>query len=400
MQSVIDWQPEKPFEIVPQAWLSPDKETYFFCDLHADAGAFLRSLKLSGLITESSELDQVQLTDKAFQGRILIGGDCFDKGPSNLQLFELLNHLREAGLDLILLAGNHDIRVYAGLLALDFMHDLRQAHFFVRMGRKCATFLAEVYQRYCVNEEAPKLADSLIEEALFPNEDWYRLFPQYAQYFMKRKQIEKEIKQIRSKRIDFMQACHEKGLNLNQVYHAALKAKQLFVDSDGEFAWFFQNLQLLHHSGSYLFCHAGVDDSIALCMQENGSDSLNEQFRNQMRSGQIFEMYYSPYGNIFRTKYRDKDWPFSSMGAETLRQQGIFALVNGHRSHENGQQLFVREGLLNFECDTQLNSNCRKKSKMKPHGEAVTIFSPSGTVFAYCCDMPTAKSFHPERLSA
>ncbi|WP_319380905.1 hypothetical protein [Thiomicrorhabdus sp.] len=400
MQTMIDWQPEKPYNYFPQSWLSPDKETYFFCDLHADAEAFLRSLKLSKLVSEDSSLTQIELTEKAFQGRILIGGDCFDKGPSNLQLFELLNQLRQSGLDLILLAGNHDIRVYAGLLSLDFMHDLRQAHFFVRMGRKCASFLAEIHHRYCRDEAAPKLADSLIEEALFPNEDWYRLFPQYAQYFMQRKQIEKEIKQIRRKRIDFMDACREMGLNLKQVYQAALKAKELFVDADGEFAWFFQNLELLHHSGSYLFCHAGVDDSIAVRLQESGAESLNCQFRDQMRSGQIFEMYYSPYGNIFRTKYREKDWPFSPSGAEALRQQGIYALVNGHRSHENGQQLFVREGLLNFECDTQLNANCRKKSKMKPQGEAVTIFSPSGTVFAYCSDMPAAKSFHPARLSA
>lgn len=139
------WRPENPVQFASNAWLMPGKETYFFCDLHADAEAFLRSLKRSQIVTKESSLEKIQLTDKGLQGQIMIGGDCFDKGPSNLQLFYLLHQLKQQQVDLVLLAGNHDIRVYAGLLALNFMDDLRQSHFFVRMGRKVASFLAEVY---------------------------------------------------------------------------------------------------------------------------------------------------------------------------------------------------------------------------------------------------------------
>ncbi|MDG6777254.1 metallophosphoesterase [Thiomicrorhabdus sp. zzn3] len=395
MAPITPWQPQDTIKIPLEAWLMPQKNTYFFCDLHADADAFLRSLKLSELVTFQSTPGNLVLTEKAKQAQILIGGDCFDKGPSNLALFKLLNQLRQAGADLVLLAGNHDIRVYAGLLALDFMDDLRQSHFFVRMGRKTAAFLAEIYQHYCQDQTGPDLPESLIHNALFPQQEWFEYFPQYAQHFMNTQQIHKELKQIRKKQPDFLQACSDYGLNLTQVYQAAQKAKSLFIDPQGEFAWFFRELNLLHRSGSYLFSHAGLDDRVALQLQNRTDKELNDRFKQQMREGQIFQMYYSEMGNVFRTKYRPKDWPLTETGSQALRKIGILALVNGHRSHLNGQQLFVRQGLLNFECDTQLNANCRRKSNMKTPGEAVTIFSTNGTVSALCSELPYARQFHP-----
>lgn len=38
----------------PYGWQTPEKEIFFFCDLHADADALLNSLKLSGLIEQHS----------------------------------------------------------------------------------------------------------------------------------------------------------------------------------------------------------------------------------------------------------------------------------------------------------------------------------------------------------
>ncbi|MBD3611826.1 MAG: metallophosphoesterase, partial [Hydrogenovibrio crunogenus] len=119
--SAIAWQPELTTPLPIDHWLAPNQDTYFFCDLHADADAFLRSLKLSYLVTLDSTIDSIQLTTKGMHGQIIIGGDCFDKGPSNLALFKLIRLLKQAHCDLILLAGNHDIRIYAGLLAIDFM---------------------------------------------------------------------------------------------------------------------------------------------------------------------------------------------------------------------------------------------------------------------------------------
>lgn len=396
--SAITWQPEFTTPLTVDHWLAPDKDTYFFCDLHADAEAFLRSLKLSYLVTLDSTVNTIQLTTKGMHGQIIIGGDCFDKGPSNLALFKLIQLLRQAGCDLILLAGNHDIRIYAGLLAIDFMDDVRQAHFFVRMGRKTASLFAEIHHEYCQHLPPCTLSDDEIKAALLPPQSWFTSFPESAKEVLSFKKCQKEIRQIQKKQQDFIQACHEKGLTLQQIYLAAQKAKQLFIHPDGEFAWFFQNLDLIHVAGSYCFSHAGLDDRFAEKIKQHSIDDLNQQFRINMHSGKIFEMYYSEFGNVFRTKYRENDWPLTEKGAGILKQNNIYAMVNGHRSHKQGQQLFIRQGLLNFECDTQLNANCRKKSNIQTPGEAVTIFYSDGMVSALSSDFPATKQFHPKQL--
>lgn len=382
-----------------QLGTSLNKTVTFFCDLHADAEAFLSSLKLGQLITPESTLQKVTLSSKGRQGQIIIGGDCFDKGPSNLALLDLLGELKKQQANLVLLAGNHDVRVYAGLLALDVMDDLRQSHFFVRMGRKAAPFLAEIYHNYCQDDTVVKLADSLILDKLFPEEQWFEHFPNYAQSLLSPRAIQKEVRQIKTKKHDFLAACGALGLNLKQIYQAALKAQELFIRPNGRYAWYFQSLQLMHQSGNYLFSHAGIDDEIAHQMTQMSVATLNQQFQQSLREGLIFEMYYSAFGNVFRTKYRDKDYPLTEQGSAYLKQQQIYALVNGHRSHQNGQQLFVRAGLLNFECDTQLNRNCRTRAKMKTLGEAVTVFAQDGTVHALGNDLPQPKTFHPSFLA-
>lgn len=391
-------EPQPTLELRTDNWMAPSKDTYFFCDLHADADAFLRSLKLSHLVTRDSTVERIALTTKGQCGQIIIGGDCFDKGPSNLALLRLIGQLQQAECDLILLAGNHDIRIYAGLLATDFMDDLRQSHFFVRMGRKTASLFAEIHHQYGHLAENPGLAESEILKRLFPKKDWFAFFPDYAHQTMTAAKIDKEMQQIRKKQQDFLQACAELGMDLQQVYQAVTLAKQLFLNPEGEFAWFFQSLDLVHLAGSYCFCHAGLDDRFAEKLVKEGAASLNQAFRTQMREGRIFEIYYSEFGNVFRTKYRENDWPLTDSGSERLRAHHIYALVNGHRSHQQGQQLFLRQGLLNFECDTKLNANCRRKSNLQTPGEAVTIFYASGLVSALSSDFPVTKQFHPRQL--
>lgn len=396
------WLPESNQEFSLEHLLTPKKKSYFFCDLHADAGAFLRSLKLSGLVTKNSSTGRLTLTENAKQSQIIIGGDCFDKGPSNLELFQLLGQLRQTNVDLVLLAGNHDIRVLAGLIALDHMNDMRQAHFVVRMGRKTVTFFKEIYDRYQLADQPSELNNSQAIERLSPPKNWFADFADYAKTQLNPQQLNKEFKQIRKKQQDIFEACLEQAMQPKHLYQAIQKAQQLFIEPAGEFAWFFQELKLLHRSGNYLFCHAGLDDEIAHFFSElrDPCDELNELFQNTLLAGKIFEIYYSSFGNVVRTKYRDKDFAFTQTGAQHLKNQGIYAIVNGHRSHTDGQKLYLREGLLNFECDTELNQNCRSKSGLTPFGESVTIFSTDGSVNALCNDLPAPKQFRPIVQSA
>ncbi|KUJ71745.1 metallophosphoesterase [Thiomicrospira sp. WB1] len=398
----LEASPGPHWGISGDQWMSPEQDTYFFCDLHADADAFLRSLKLSGLITRDSALNHLRLTAAGQRSQIIIGGDCFDKGPSNLALLSLIGELYRQHADVILLAGNHDMRIYAGLRALDVMNDWRQAHFFIRMGRKTVPLFAEIhaYGRKHLTDTMPPMTEADIRRALLPPPEWFEFFPAWAQGFMPKSKIDKEIKRIKQKQTDFFQACAEAGLGLRELYQATLWAKDCLLNPEGAFGWFFQSLDLLHISGSYCFSHAGLDDQMAMRLQVQSPDQINQHFRQQLQEGRIFQLYYSALGNTFRTKYRAGDYPLTPRGVRLLKERRIYAMVNGHRSHPNGQQLFVREGLLNFECDTQLNANCRRKKQRQTPGEAVTIFHSDGRVQGLSADYPAVKQFHPNHLSS
>ena len=398
------WHPPLNEPFTSPRWHFPQNDTVFFCDLHADADAFLRSLKASYLILQSSTLQHLVLTTQGLSAHIIIGGDCFDKGPSNLKLLSLIGQLRQQGARLTLLAGNHDIRIYAGLLALDHPNDPKQSHFFTRMGRKTSALFAEIFQTYFVDagltdDDFCALTDSEIKQTLFPAADWAEGFSQQANPHLSAPEIAKEIRQIAFKQADFVNACQEKGLNLQQVYWAVCKARELFISKQGEFSWFFQELTLLHQEGSYLFCHAGLDDRITHWIKTRSIEQVNTQFKTRLQQGDLFNIYYNEFGNVFRTKYRTTDKPLTHQGAATLKAMGIYAIVNGHRSHENGQQLYVRNGLLNFECDTQLNANCRQKSQMANPGFSATVFYSNGVVSAICSELPYIKFFDPRHLT-
>jgi hypothetical protein len=68
-------------------WIWPKSPIFFFSDLHADTDAFIASLVASGGIKKTGAYDQqFKLTAAGRKAHFVIGGDCFDKGPSNLRL--------------------------------------------------------------------------------------------------------------------------------------------------------------------------------------------------------------------------------------------------------------------------------------------------------------------------
>ncbi|MCU7940075.1 MAG: metallophosphoesterase [gamma proteobacterium symbiont of Bathyaustriella thionipta] len=101
------------------SWVWPKKTVYFFSDMHADADAFIASLVASGGIKKTGPKDkQFKLTAEGKKARFILGGDCFDKGPSTLRLLRVIKLLIDKGGDVIILAGNHDIRTLVGILSL------------------------------------------------------------------------------------------------------------------------------------------------------------------------------------------------------------------------------------------------------------------------------------------
>jgi len=387
-------------ELERRPWRWPKRPIYFISDLHADSDAFLASLVATGGVEKSGPAHgQFRLTKAGRKARFLIGGDCFDKGPSTLELLRNLRLLSRRGADLRILAGNHDVRMMLGIRSVGLERETRTEHFFVRMGPKVIPFLAEIKEQYLQGEKALRDIPDTREcrRRLFPSKRWFREFPTLAGWVMPDSGIEREMTRLRKKMDRFEDDCTAAGLSLREVYAAARKWQRLFFHPKGEFSWFFRDMRLAYRHGTFLFIHAGLDDRIARLIDDKGLKHLNRLFRDQLH-GDLFDFYYGPVANTIRTKYRETDMPLTRAGVRRLRDKGIHAVVHGHRNLLHGQRIVLRKGLPHFECDTSLDRVTRRKEGLSGHGAAVTIFRPEGRVLGISSDYPYVKMFDPRSL--
>ena len=381
-----------------EAWQWPKRTLYFMSDLHADADAFFASLVASGGVKKTGSKDgDFKLTREGRKASFMIGGDCFDKGPSTLRLLHVIRLLIERGADVQLLAGNHDIRMLLGIRSVGLEPDPRTDHFFIRMGRKMVPFLIEIRDSYLQGKNALKgVPDSReCRRLLYPPKSWFREFPKLAAWAMPESTIEREIEKLRAKVTGFEADCEKSGLSLRMAYAAVRKWQKLFLHPKGEYAWFYRRMKLGSREGSFIFVHAGIDDRMAKLISDKGMKHINRKFRKQLYRDP-FDFYYGPMANIIRTKYRPTDMPLTRNGVKLLRKKSaIHAIVHGHRNLLHGQRVMLRSGIVNFECDTTLDQNSRKKEGLKGPGAAVTIFRPEGLVMGVSTDYPYVKVFEP-----
>ncbi len=378
-------------------WHWPSKTLFFISDPHADADAFEASLIATGGVIRDRS-GHLKLTKQGKKSTFIVGGDCLDKGPSNLALLRKLKEIIDLGADLKLLAGNHDLRLLIGLLSIAGERDTGNEHMFVRMGNKVVPLLKEVFDIYLADTDWQKGVPSEAEckAQLFPSDEWFSEFPKLAQGLVPEEGIERELKKMTTKSHSFEKNCLKAGLSLPQVYATAQKCQTLFLSKKGEFSWFFNEMQLAYKKGSFLFVHAGVDDTISELIAKKGVSHLNKCFKKQLHSN-LFDFYYSSIANTFRTKYRKSDKPLTQKGVNTIRKSGIHAVVRGHVNYQQGQQLNVKQGLLHVECDITLDRNSRIKEGLEGIGYGVTIIQPKGRIIGLSSDFDTAKVFHPKR---
>jgi len=381
-------------------WKWPKHPLFFISDIHGDADAFIASLVASGVIKKTGPRDKdIKVTDDFRKAKILIGGDCFYKGPSTLRLLRVIKILLRKHADVLILAGNHDIRMMLGIRSIDLDADPRTDHFFIRMGRKMVPFLKEISEQYCQGKNALRDVPSAREcrRILYPPKSWFKNFPLHAVWNMPDATIEKEVEKLHEKIHQFDEDCEKADMSIRMVYAAAKKWDELFLQPKGEFAWFYQHMNLCYRKGSLIFLHAGIDDRIAGMLNYSDWNHLNEKFRELMFSNP-FDFYYGPFANIMRTKYRDVDMPLTRNGVKKIHNQGIRVVVHGHRNMLHGQRLMLRKGLLNVECDTTLDRNSRKKEGHKGVGAAVTVIHPNGYILGISNDYPFIKLFDPKNI--
>lgn len=378
-------------------WKWPKRPVFFFGDPHADAQAFIGSLiATGGVIKSGPAVDDIALNRVGRRALFVIGGDCLDKGPSNLRLLRAIRRLIDTGARVKLIAGNHDVRLLMGLRALSEDADARTEHFFVRMGPKVVPLLLEVGKEYLAGRHALRDIPSAREcrRRLFPSAAWFDDFAVLAAQSLPDVAVRRELARMQNKTETLEHAWKDAGLSVRQVYAIACKCRDLFLRPDGEFAWFFRDMQLLHRDGSFLFVHAGIDDSLVRLIDKKGIGHLNRTFREQLKND-LFGFYYGPLGNAMRTKYRDFDRPLSKDGVKHAYRLGLYAVVHGHRNRSYGQRIMLRRGMIHFECDTTMDRNSRKKKGMRGFGSGVTIVQPAGCVLGISNDYPSAKSFVP-----
>jgi hypothetical protein len=372
-------------------WVWPRHTVCFVCDVHADADAFVRSLVASGGVAVTGESRDFRLTEEGREFEFVIGGDCLDKGPANLPLLDSLSRLMETGARVELLAGNHDVRALLGLVYMGRVEP-QLAHLFVRMGKKSLRLFREVWDGYLAGKIAKRtlLSDRQVRARFFPSESWFDEFPKVAAGRIPPKKLQKEINRIREKIEDFLTESEQYGMSLGMVHAAAEKCRELFVGRRGRYRWFFDRMNLAKREGSFLFVHAGVCDQTASILRTEGVEGLNRRFRAMME-GDLFDLYHGPLGNVFRTKYRDIDFPLTEAGVSDLHRSGIYAIVHGHQPVQRGQRMVLRAGLLNFECDASIDGSTRAIFGLRGEGAAVTMFRPVGKVVGLSTDYRYAK---------
>ncbi|WCN12756.1 metallophosphoesterase [Marinomonas mediterranea] len=381
----------------------PKKPVVFISDPHADATAFEASLIGAGLAERRSKKDglcKYRLTKVGKKTEIIIGGDCLDKGPSNLDLLRSVKHLYRLKANVTLLAGNHDLRLLMGLLAIARKKDVGNQHLFVRMGKKVVPLFREVFDQYLDGKKWDKKIpdEDTCRKKLFPGDEWFNEFPFHAAGFLTAEGIDREVRKMESKSHSFEQHCRDAGLSLRQVYAASIVCQKLFLHKKGEFNWFYRKMELVAKRGSFLFLHAGLDDTMGELLLKNGTKYANKAFHKNLQRRDLFGFYYSSIANTFRTKYRDADLPLTERGVTAIHRAGIKVVVQGHVNRDEGQRITIKKGLVHIEGDVTLDEHSRQQEGLDSYGIGATLIDKKKGVVGISCDYPLAKVLRPKEL--
>lgn len=378
-------------------WRWPDRPVIFVSDTHADAESFLRSLSAAGVIRRGP--GGFALTPFGQSARIIVGGDSLDKGPSNLDMLDALGALRASGARLDILAGNHDLRMRMAVCAVRGPRSALREHLFVRMGRKILPALREVFDRFVTPADLTALPDeAACADRLRPSSDWSARFAAAAHGHLRPRAIRREIGKLDEKLRKFDDELAKVRMTHRDLLAAVLKCHEIFFEPGGPYAWFYEDMEVVTRSGSLLFVHAGLCDSMCDLLVRAGPDEVNARYRAEAETATL-GFYFGPLANLVRTKYRASDCALTQAGVDLLTRDGIHMIVQGHVNSHTGQNLLAKHGLLHLEGDITLDRTSRRLEGLEGIGAGATLIFPSGDVIGLSRDYPKAKHFAPGRVA-
>lgn len=169
------------------------------------------------------------------------------------------------------------------------------------MGIKVIPLFKEVYDEYIRDsqDELNPPDEAQCRTLLFPSRLWRAAFKEENKYRLDPHGLKKELKRIHKKSAHFESHCRAHGLNLTMVYLAAQKCNSLFLQTDGEFFWFFKKMKLIHREKSFLFTHAGLDNHISKIIKNSGIKKTNF-FYKKLRKRRFRNAYYNRRKNCIR----------------------------------------------------------------------------------------------------
>lgn len=372
----------------------PECPHVMLTDIHADPEAFLRSLALAGVISHPAV--DAPLTTFGRKAKVVLGGDYLNKGPANLELLKVLRAFHAAHGNTVVLGGNNDLLVLMGLAYAGRKGTATTQHMFIRMAEKAMPLLREVFDTFVHGDpDVTYMAEDAAKDWLLPAKNWQETFPAVASRIMSADQVDHERKRLPKTLKGYEDARNKAGLTHAQVQAAVVKAQRLANTPTSDLGWLFSSLRLLYQAGSYLFVHAGVDDTLALRLQTSGVDGVNALFDRLVQQHDL-ALYYGSVGNAFRTRYHPKkNRLLSPEGVEAIHATGVKAVVHGHRGTKKGQRLVWRCGLLHVEGDTTMDSTSRKVDNLVGAGQGALHLETDGRLVAVAADWHQAKVFAP-----
>lgn len=356
-------------------WHFPKRPVFFTTDIHGDVKALNRSLHHGRIGYGIVDEEAPELSHYGSSGTFIIGGDLIDKGPSSVKVLKAVNDLCIKN-NVRVLMGNHDLRTIVGLEGLYSNNPLAK-HSLVRLGSRLVELSIDVSGNlpYKVYQNGYRRASSDYESVFTIDEKWERDFRDSVRGALKSR-VEKEIRKTRKK-------AHElRGAMLQQQMSYILLWKLL--DQLYNFMYsleFVKNIEVLYRAGSFLFVHAGLNDTAASYIAKHGVEGLNQYARRSLKT-HPFHTYNGWIGDLTRTKnvgYKPSNYfSLTDKGTSLLHSIGIHGFLRGHQSNIKGPTVSAtphKEPLLEIGCDCCMNMNSRREEGVYTPGHSLVRLS-------------------------